>query len=183
MITVDVLVCGAGPVGLFFGYLMAIKGHSVYVFDKIAEPSENSRALLITSRTLEMFSLVGLDAAVLKEARIFFFFFFFFVKNQIKSNYNLIPNQLGTAEASGDTTFPQQNILPQVRLERILETKLASQGYPVHWSTTLTAYSQTDSGIEATLSTQEEQEQNEGLVTVRASYMVGADGTHSAVRR
>ncbi|KAI9008431.1 FAD binding domain-containing protein [Phycomyces nitens] len=166
MISVDVLVCGAGPVGLFFGYLMATKGHSVYVFDKIDKPSENSRALLVTSRTLDMFSLVGLEAPVIRESRM--------VRGvQVYSK----GERLGTAEASGDTTFPQQTILPQVKLERILQRNLDSKGFQVHWHTTLTAYEQTEDGIKATLDCKGDS------IVVQASYLVGADGTHSAVRR
>jgi 2-polyprenyl-6-methoxyphenol hydroxylase-like FAD-dependent oxidoreductase len=67
-IKVDVLVSGAGPVGLFFAYQMATRGHSVYCVDPKPGPTDQSRAILITSRTMEILEFRGFAAEVLSEA-------------------------------------------------------------------------------------------------------------------
>lgn len=70
-IKVDILVSGAGPVGLFFAYQMAQRGHSVYIVDPKSGPTDQSRAILITSRTLEVLESKGLAADILREAFVF----------------------------------------------------------------------------------------------------------------
>ncbi len=64
---VDVLVSGAGPVGLYFSYLMALRGHSVYCLDPKIGPTDQSRALLVTSRTMEILESKGLAGEFLAE--------------------------------------------------------------------------------------------------------------------
>lgn len=66
----DVIVCGAGPVGLFFAYQMLKKGHSVFIFDSKPCPTTQSRAFFITSRSLEMFENHGIAKHILKKAYI-----------------------------------------------------------------------------------------------------------------
>lgn len=70
-IKVDILVSGAGPVGLFFAYQMAQRGHSVYIVDPKTGTTDQSRAILITSRTLEVLESKGLAADILREAFVF----------------------------------------------------------------------------------------------------------------
>lgn len=64
----DVLVSGAGPVGLFFAYQMAVRGHSVCLVDSKSGPTDQSRAILITARTLEIFENKGFVADILYES-------------------------------------------------------------------------------------------------------------------
>lgn len=65
---VDVLVSGAGPVGLFFSYQMATRGHSVICVDPKPGPTDQSRAILVTSRTMEILEGKGFAAEFLSEA-------------------------------------------------------------------------------------------------------------------
>lgn len=66
--TVDVFVSGAGPVGLFFAYQMATLGHTVYCVDPKPGPTDQSRAILITSRTMEILEEKRFASAILSEA-------------------------------------------------------------------------------------------------------------------
>src|ERR1700758_2931555 len=56
----DVLVVGAGPVGLWVACELALAKVSDAVLERRAEPVTQSRALAIQSRTLEEFALRGL---------------------------------------------------------------------------------------------------------------------------
>lgn len=67
---VDVLVVGAGPVGLYFSYAMSLYGHSVYCVDPKTGPTNQSRAIVLTSRTMEMFEAKGLCGEFLEEGFI-----------------------------------------------------------------------------------------------------------------
>lgn len=66
----DVIVCGAGPVGLFFAYQMIMKGHSVYILDQKSCPTKQSRAFFVTARSMEMFENHGIAKHILKKAYI-----------------------------------------------------------------------------------------------------------------
>jgi 2-polyprenyl-6-methoxyphenol hydroxylase-like FAD-dependent oxidoreductase len=65
---VEVLVSGAGPAGLFFAFQMASRGHSVCIVDPKPGPTDQSRAVLITARTLEILQNKGLAADILYDA-------------------------------------------------------------------------------------------------------------------
>lgn len=65
---VDVFISGAGPVGLYFAYQMALRGHTIYCVDPKPGPTEQSRAVLVTSRTMEIFESVGVAEEILFES-------------------------------------------------------------------------------------------------------------------
>ena len=55
----DVVVVGAGPVGLTMAAELARYGVSVRVVDKAAARTDKSKALVIWSRTLELIDRMG----------------------------------------------------------------------------------------------------------------------------
>jgi 2-polyprenyl-6-methoxyphenol hydroxylase-like FAD-dependent oxidoreductase len=55
----DVLVAGAGPVGLAMAVGLARYGVSVRIVDKAAERTDKSKALVLWSRTLELLDSAG----------------------------------------------------------------------------------------------------------------------------
>ena len=68
-------------------------------------------------------------------------------------------------------------MLPQDRTEGILLDALKDAGGEVRWGSTLEALRETPDGVEAIVSS------GEGRQTIRARYVVGADGMHSVVRK
>jgi 2-polyprenyl-6-methoxyphenol hydroxylase-like FAD-dependent oxidoreductase len=68
-------------------------------------------------------------------------------------------------------------MLTQDVTERILRDHLADAGRQVRWNCTVQSLREIAGGVEATLSTPE------GPQTLRARYVVGADGVHSVVRK
>ena len=67
--------------------------------------------------------------------------------------------------------------IPQYETERILREELALRGVHVERGLRLTGFEQDADGVSATLAG------DDGEQTVRAGYLVGADGAHSAVRK
>lgn len=66
---VDVLIVGAGPTGLTLGLTLARYGVSFQIIDRKTTPSDNSRAIGIQPRTIEVFSRLDVAQEVLERAR------------------------------------------------------------------------------------------------------------------
>jgi 2-polyprenyl-6-methoxyphenol hydroxylase-like FAD-dependent oxidoreductase len=66
----DLLICGAGPVGSFFANVMDQFGHTYRLIDSETLESRlgQSRALLLTARTLEIMEDRGIAAEFLSHA-------------------------------------------------------------------------------------------------------------------
>ena len=61
-----VLVVGAGPVGLVAACELARRGVEVRIVDRLAQPTTESRALLVHSRSLEMLERMGVAERLLE---------------------------------------------------------------------------------------------------------------------
>ena len=58
---IDVLIVGAGPVGLLLANECARRGLSARIVESRAGQSEHSKALAVMPRTLEIFDMAGVD--------------------------------------------------------------------------------------------------------------------------
>src|SRR3954451_9737508 len=161
--TTEVLIVGAGPVGLTLAASLRARGVDVVVVDKAAEVANTSRAAVIHARTLEV--LRGID-----------------VSDELVRRGVIVPRftvrdrdrALLTIDFDGlPTRHPYTLMLPQDITEDVLTNRLAQLGGRVHRPYELARLQQDGHGVTATMV---------GGETVRASYVVGADGMHSAVR-
>jgi 2-polyprenyl-6-methoxyphenol hydroxylase-like FAD-dependent oxidoreductase len=161
--TTDVLIVGAGPVGLTLAASLQARGVDVLLVDKAAEVARTSRAAVIHARTLEV--LHGID-----------------VSDELVRRGVIVPRftvrdrdrALLTIDFDGlPTRYPYTLMLPQDITEDVLTGRLAELGGRVHRPYELARLEQDGDGVTATMV---------GGETVRASYVVGADGMHSAVR-
>jgi 2-polyprenyl-6-methoxyphenol hydroxylase-like FAD-dependent oxidoreductase len=115
---VDVVVAGAGPVGLSPAVGLARAGHSVLVLEKEPGTSEHSRAPLIWPRTLEILDGLEIVDRLLDEeialSRIELW--------DADQDRVLFEGDLG--ELGGETGFPHLLICPQSTTERLLHEAL-----------------------------------------------------------
>ena len=163
----QVLIVGAGPVGLTMAAELARYGISVRIVDKAAQRTDKSKAVVLWSRTLELF-----DRAKCAEA-------FVTAGNKVDAA-NIIANNtvIGHVNFSEvDSPYPFALMLPQSETERLLEEHLGHLGINTQRQTEIASFEQNESGIMAVLRNAEGQEE-----VVRADWPIGCDGAHSAVR-
>ena len=67
-VDIDILIVGAGPVGLFLANECARRGLRWRLIESRASQSEHSKALAIFPRTLEIFDMAGIVAPFLEAA-------------------------------------------------------------------------------------------------------------------
>ncbi|MGH9062076.1 MAG: FAD-dependent oxidoreductase, partial [Acidimicrobiales bacterium] len=154
----DVLIVGAGPTGLTVANELRLAGASAVVVDKLSRGSDLSKAGGVQSRTQEAFDQRGLLEPLLATG----------------------DHPTGVAHFGGihlpltktRHRFPWRSI-PQVVIEGFLEEHLATQGIHVRRDHELTGLEQDGDGVTATFA--------DGT-TIRARYLVAADGGRSTVR-
>ena len=165
----DVLVAGAGPVGLTMASELARFGIPLRIVDKAAQRTDKSKALVVWSRTLELLDRGPKGSAPFVEAGF-----------KVRA-VNIVA---GDGELTGRVTmdsvqsaYPFGLMLPQSETERLLEERLQGLGVLVERQVELLEFKRTDAGVEAILRHGDGQEE-----TVSADWLLGCDGAHSVVR-
>ena len=162
-----VLIVGAGPTGLAAAMSLARAHIPVRLIDKAPQPNPCSRAIGIQARTLELLEQHRLIEPFLElghRARI----------------ANLFSNGMRLAQLDFDplhTRYPYLLFLDQSVTERLLTEHLATLGVTVERGVELTMFSQGAASIQATL-----RRADGHTETMRPSYLIAADGAHSAIR-
>lgn len=163
----DVLVAGAGPVGLTAAVELRRRGVACRIVDRLPERLPYAKAVGIQPRTLELWDRMGLVRAALDAA---------------VPLYGQLVYSDGVERARLDMAVPDGipygfAALPQYETERILEEFLARFGTRVERGTELVSVAQDDGGVTCRLAGAGGEEE------VRARFLVGCDGAHSLVRK
>src|SRR5579875_862756 len=124
----DVLVVGAGPVGLTMAAELARYGVSVRIVDKAAQRTDKSKALVLWSRTLELLERAGCAARFIEAGQQV-------VAANIVAN-NAVIGRIEIASVKSPYRFAL--MLPQSDTERLLEEHLAKFGVTVERQVELT---------------------------------------------
>lgn len=159
----DVLIVGAGPVGLTVGAALRAQGVAVVIVDRAPQPPTTSRAAVIHARTLQKLETVGVTEELVR-------------RGVIVPRFSLRDRDRTLVNVDFDglpTEHPYTVMLPQDQTEAILRSRLEELGEEVHRGYELAHIDQDDEGVTATMA---------GGEMVSAAYVVGADGMHSAVR-
>ena len=161
----DILIVGAGPVGLFLANECARRGLKWRLVEARAAQSQHSKALAIFPRTLEIFDMAGIAAPFLEKANRVAWV------TAITSGRTLARIRFEPASPYGFVAM-----VPQDLTERLLAEELQRKGGSVEYNTALVAVEQKDGHVEVAL------DRNGETIKLRASYLVGCDGAHSKVR-
>lgn len=164
----DVLVVGAGPAGLTAAIELARRSIPVRIVDKAAQPNNQTRALGVQPRTLELLERHGIVEELLRNGLRAARF------NVFSEGTQILDADFGEL----DSAYPFLLMIPQNHLELILAAKLATYGVTVEREVTLTAITRAAGAVTATL------ERPGGHVEqANSRWLIGADGAHSTVRR
>jgi 2-polyprenyl-6-methoxyphenol hydroxylase-like FAD-dependent oxidoreductase len=163
----DVLVVGAGPVGLTMAAELARHGTHCRIVDRLAAQSPYCRAIGVTSRTLEVFEDMGIVRQMI-DAGIWI--------DGLRSIIHPHPPRDLLLEL-GDLPYAELGV-PQYATERVLAHHLARFGIAVERGVTLAALKQTNTRVEVTLDHADGRSESAAF-----GYVIGCDGAHSAVRR
>ncbi|KAJ4390660.1 hypothetical protein N0V93_004258 [Gnomoniopsis smithogilvyi] len=172
MSTIDILVVGAGPVGLTLAMELAIQGVAFRIVDKEPKPSDKSRALNVHSRTLEVLNRYGhIDELLAHSQKI--------VGNETYINRQRMAGLhiFDATQARPDSQFAGAFSISQVFTEGFLANRLAEKGITVERSVRVKSVVQDDDAATVVLIHEDGSEE-----TVRAKYVAGCDGAHSVVR-
>jgi len=162
----DVLIVGAGPVGLFLANECARRGLRWRLVETRSGQSVHSKALAIFPRTLEIFDMAGIAAPFLAAA------------NRVTS-VSLSAHGRRLAHMPFDpeeTPYPFVAMVPQDVTEKLLVEQLRRKGGDVGYETTFVSAEASEGSVTATL------EHGGSRSAVSAAFLVGCDGAHSAVR-
>jgi 2-polyprenyl-6-methoxyphenol hydroxylase-like FAD-dependent oxidoreductase len=168
----EVIVVGAGPTGLVLACELAMRGVAVEVVERQAAPSGQSRGGGVNARTAEVLAMRGLlDAATAKAVP----------REASGGHFAALPVAL---DMRPWRTRNAGLMIPQDRLEEILEQRLRELGVTVRRGTRLVGLAQggspgagTGAGVTATVAGPA------GEQVWESCHLVACDGGHSTVRR
>lgn len=184
MSTTDVLVVGAGPVGMAMANELAMQGVSFRLVDKASARSDKSRAIGVHTRTMEVLSRYGdhVDELLAKAHKM--------RGNALwvnRKQYVLLDQDQGqgqdeqqaAAAAPGDevpeSRFPGPFVISQVDTEAFLERRLAERGVAVEYTVGAKSIAQDEEGVTVVLTKGDGSEE-----TVRCKYVVRREDLISA---
>ncbi|MGW2206376.1 FAD-dependent monooxygenase [Streptomyces sp. NPDC001774] len=160
----DVLVAGSGPTGMLLAGDLAAAGLRVTVIERRPHGISNmTRAFGVHARTLEHLDARGLADELITTG---------FPITELK-----LFRRLSLDLARLRSRFPYLLITPQYQIERLLERRALSEGVEFRYGTELRGLTQDADHVTAEVTGPDGT-----ATTVRARYLVGADGVRSTVR-
>ncbi|MER5772124.1 FAD-dependent monooxygenase [Streptomyces sp. NPDC001985] len=158
-----IVIAGGGPVGLWLAAELRLGGVPVTVVEERTGIDQRSKALTIHPRTLEILASRAAHRPFLDEGLPI-----------PGGHFGLLDQRLDFRAL--DTPYPYTLALPQARTEQLLEERALALGARIVRGHRVTGFTGHTGSVTARI------EGTDGPYDLPAAYIVGCDGTRSAVR-
>jgi 3-(3-hydroxy-phenyl)propionate hydroxylase len=165
----EVLVVGAGPVGMTAAILLAARGVRVLVVERNTGTADDPKAISLDDESLRTYQQAGIADQVLRVI----------VPGTGTMYFDSDDQELFHARAAVPfrSGFPFKNPFAQPDLERVLSAALSSHPLiDLRFGATLKSFTQDADGVDAEI------QWAGGTVAARSRFIIGADGGRSTVR-
>jgi 2-polyprenyl-6-methoxyphenol hydroxylase-like FAD-dependent oxidoreductase len=186
MKTDDVIIVGAGPVGLTLAIDLGKRGIACTLIEQKEAPQFLPKMERANARTMEMYRRIGLADAI-REAGLrgdcpmdVYVVLSLAKPPLLRLRYPSVDEAKGECRATNDGTMPLEpyQLISQYSLEPLLKSVAESlPSVKVRFGTELVGFEQDAQGVSATVKVSGQME------TLRGSYLVGCDGGASGVRK
>ncbi|MER7643960.1 FAD-dependent oxidoreductase [Streptomyces sp. NPDC126522] len=167
----DVIICGTGAAGLTLALDLARRNIAFLLIDKASQPFIGSRGKGIQPRSQEVFEDLGvIDRIVASGGE--------YPVQRVYTDAGPVDEAVvELSEATPAEPYQIPLLVPQFLTERRLRERLAELGHAPHYGHELVGFEQDTDGLSARIAGPD------GERTVRAAYLIGADGGSSFVRK
>ena len=165
----QVVVVGAGPVGLSFAIDLSQRGHNVVLLDDADRIGEGSRAICFSKRSLEYWDRLGVGDRMVDKGVVWSVGRIFHGEQQLY-RFNLLPEQGHKRPAFINL---QQFYAEAYLVDRVEQLPSIS----LRWRNKVTALESRNDGVMLTIDTPD------GPYQLLAAYVIACDGARSSLRR
>jgi 2-polyprenyl-6-methoxyphenol hydroxylase-like FAD-dependent oxidoreductase len=170
-LTTEVIIVGAGAAGLTLAIDLARRNVAFHLIDKLPVPFGGSRGKGIQPRSQEVFEDLGVIDRLMAVGGTYP------PQREYRDDGSYVESPaVEQREATPAEPYLIPLMVPQFLTEAVLRERLAELGHRPHFGCELTAFEQDAEGVTAEIRSAK------GEQTLRARYLVGADGGKSYVR-
>lgn len=167
----EIIICGAGPVGLTLAIGLARRGVRSIVLEKKPALSEHSKAIVVLPRSLEIFREYGLEQVFREHSQ-----WTTVLEPQNLQGKPIVHLDLSTLDSISPTAAAA--ILPQDKTEHLLKEEADKTGLvDIRLGHELVAFNQIDGG-----GVRVRVRAGEDSYPIEAKFLCACDGAHSTVR-
>jgi len=163
----EVLIVGAGPVGLTTAAALHQRDVTCRIIDKAPSASDKSKALVVWSRTLELLDNLALATTFIDAGMKA-------LGARIYGNGKLLVH---VTVAGVESPFAFPLMIPQSETERLLTEHLAERGIAIERQVELISFTEGPNAVTSTLRHADGREES-----YSTPWLIGCDGAHSSVR-
>ncbi len=166
---IEIIIAGAGPTGLMLANQLTRFNVDYLIVDQKSGPTEQSRALVVQARSMEIYEQLGLSADIIADGQASNGICFY--KNgKLKGTVTLInPDEKASP-------FPYIMMYEQSKNETLLYKNLLKHNKQVEWNTTILSIEKENDLY--TLKCK----QTDNIISYQCKYLIACDGTKSIVR-
>jgi len=175
---VPVLIVGGSLVGMSTALLLGYHGVPALAVEHHRGTAIHPRAAQVTQRTMEIFRQVGLEPIIRERSGEQFVQDGAIMAVETLAGRELAYFIANLNEGIRDVSPSERVFISQSLLEPLLASRARELGATLRFGTDVVAFEQDPDGVRATIRDRDSGREE----TVRAAYMVAADGAHSRVR-